>query len=994
MSRVSSPSNHQRKSPSGFREAYIPDGVSDSLALASYLKLRQEQRSPHPQNGNGRQLFEDYHFDENASAEEDFFPEADSDRALAFADNLENLSELDYKAMRLLVHTSVHEKEVAQSKVSGLENEIYRLKDLTIRYTSPSTWKLPVTIVKLNTARVAGRKAKMFHVWKEKALRHKLAAVFSESQRYMLKVARKNILKARQNHICRAFQKWLLQVRHLNDTIMGFEKKTALRHNFYRLKTAFKFMRTRRVQRQTLRHMNRILRAVQFRSCFSHWRRLTCGYYRTRLLQFHHVSTVSGLVQARLQTRRQVQRAFHLWAAGARDQRHRLSLTSLTRRCFNNLIRKYANPVSYAFGHWRRVATVLHAKLQAALTLWTDGVHKTRRHALRLAVRKWKGHCVRFNFVTKRIAAYLSGRCQLNLRDAFNRLAAAQTAHLRSTLRERTNRWVRRFFQSVDRANELTVRNVLAVRFWHWHHATHAERTTTRFRGELEDMHAVLIRTRSDLQQEIAMKRAAEEAARHREAHLHSRLVSSRFRMLSKIVGSMLHRQTAKAFRSWTLFTRYRAHQEELAARQLQHHRQRVQATVQRWAAFTGTANLSSAFCRWKTTVDQMVHCDDMAHRRERRVSQRVLQGWQQLVHDNQLQRRCIKRMMRRKHLAVVGLAWERWTRKVARIRLTCKTFVKHLLGRRRNCIYQSFHRWRHVTKSQALYEERVARSQLEDSERHLTLRLHWSRLLLGLDLHHRAKRQSVQLVIDKILNRVRDGFHRWNRFADRQTKLRSVCLRMMRRYAHSLNKMHFLYFARWKAIVWDYQKIQYQDVQEQLADAHARIVNITEQQLVLESHSEKLHAHNERADRIARTLYHQVHRMLSSRRLYGAVRLVFDTWKQHHEFIKRCKHRLRQYFLRSHATAAMLEKGAAFRTWVVAMEALRREEREDDLTEQHARKLMLHKYFALWQTYRTVRRMKMMVSWLVPDVQSLRQDPSVISLTAFPSLFVCAHSP
>jgi hypothetical protein len=960
-----SPSRYLRSAsePAEIHEAYIPDEVTDSLALHSYLKLRHEQRSPHNQSVRGRELYEEFRFDENGSAEEDFTEEINSDKSLSFTDHLDSISELDYKAMRLLVHTSVHEKEIAQSKVTALDNEIARLKAMTLRYTSPSTWKLPVAIVKLYSARVTGRKTKLFNVWKAKTLKQKLAAVFSERQQYLLKVARRNILKVRQTFVCRAFQRWSLQVRHAAEALVSYETKTTDRHKTYLTRALFKRMRGRRLQRQTLRQMNRILRAVQYRFCFAHWRGMTTAYYRTRLLKLQQTTSVASIAQALVQSRSQLKNAFAVWATGARGQRNRQKLASLTHRCFGHVIRRHANPLVYAFQRWRHVATVLFGKLRTGLIVWTEAVRKTTRHAQRLAMRKWREHCVRFKVVTKRIAAYLAAKGQLSVREGFNRLVAAQSAYLRGKLKERTEQWVRKFFQSADATNELTCRSVLSKRFHHWHHATHTERNTTRFQGELEQIHAALVRTKSDLHQEASRKRAADEEAQRREAHLHSHLVKSRFRGLGKIIGSMLHRQTAKAFRSWGSFCKWQIYQQDMAARQLQHHRKQAQATIQRWAQYTGNCNLSTAFSRWRTVVHQMGSVAVMVLRRERVIAKRVLHGWQVHVHENHVQRRCIKRMVRRKGLAAVGLAWETWTRRVAKLRQTCKTFVKMLLNKRRNSVQLSFRRWRHAVSGQVLHEEKTNRARLEEAERALTLRLHWSHFQLGVEMFRRDKRHMIQIVVGRILSRVRSGFDKWFHFSQRQSKLRSICIRMTRHYAHSLGKQHFLAFARWKAVVWDYQKVCYQDLQEQLADAHDRIVNITEQQLVLESNSQHLRAHNERADRIARTLYHQVHRMLSSRRLYGTVKLVFDTWKQNHEFIKRCKLRLKQYLIRSHATAATLEVASAFRSWVVVVQALRRGEEEMDTAARHARMLTLHRYFALWQTYRTVRRMQMMVS-------------------------------
>jgi hypothetical protein len=548
------------------------------------------------------------------------------------------------------------------------------------------------------------------------------------------------------------------------------------------------------------------------------------------------------------------------------------------------------------------------------------------------------------------------------VREAFQRLAAAQTAYLKQKITHGVERWMRRFFLSFDTAHELNCRNVLSSRFRHWHHATHAQRHTTHFRGKLEDLHASLVRTTSNLQEEMARKRAMEEEAARTQASLRASLMKSRLRVVNKIVGIMTHRQAARGFRSWALYCKWHAHQQELRERALSEHTQRAQRTMLRWLKRTSTLNLSTALHIWHLAVSQMGRADTMLRRRHKVMYKRVFAGWQEMVRENQLQRRCIKRMIRQKQYAQVAAAWDTWTSKVRKLKQTCKTFIKLLLSKRRDSCMYAIRRWRHNAQEQVLYEERDNRARLEEAERQLTLRLHWSHFQLGVEMFRRDKRHMIQLVVNKIQARVRDGFDRWFHYSQRMSKLRSICLRFLTHYAHSLGKQHFLAFARWKAAVWDYQKICFAELQDQLADAHQRIVTITEQQLVLEGNSEHLRRHNERADRIARTLYHQVHRMLSSRRLYGTVRLVFDTWKRQHEFIRRCKTRMMQYFIRSHATVNTLEMAAAFRTWVVAAHAIQKEENEMKLATDHANRLVLHRFFARWQTYRSVRRMQMMV--------------------------------
>lgn len=911
-----------------------------------------------------KEPFEDFRFEDNGSYEEPLAePSSPGNQSLIFTENLTEVSELDFKAMRLLVHTSLHEKEQANAKLSLLEDEVVQLMKTTDRYRSDGNWRLPLAIIRYDLVTHFSRKQRLFNVWKNKVMLYHRKKFTTEKVKFTLLVARRNILKVRLLHLSRAFNHWNLQDKYAREAVESYGAKTADRHHRFLLQTVFKVMKSRRMQKHTLRRLNRIARVVLFRKCLAHWKHCVSEYYRFHFRQLKQATTLSVAIQSVAGRRQSTQQAFARWSRTARADQLRSKLSQLANRRFDDLLGKYINPVHQAFSQWKQLTGSVYSNLTLAATVWTDAHRKCSRFLVRKALLTWKTKCDHFRAMTHRIALYFGKQGTQAMRDAFNRLAAAQQEHLRWQVKLGVDRWMRQFLRTVDTSNELNCRNVLSARFRHWHHATHAERHTTQFKGQLRELHGSLQRTKSNLQQEMDHKKELQQKNQQTELHYRGRLVSSKLHFMGKIVANMQHAGLMKGFRQWLQF--YHSHKQEdlLCTMELAERTKRVHGTLLRWFKRVGEMNLQIALQMWKFHCRRKTNLNSLRKRCQTSVLRSIFQRWKKAAHKQKLQKWVLTRLSRDKRNALAHLAWDTWARKVTLLKNKCESVLRLVNAKASNQSRLAFGLWRKGITDETLRWERNNRQRKEEDERMLTLRLYWCQFQFGITQQRAENRYVIQLVVSKLMSRMRDGFDRWYQSAKRLTRLRNVYVNLTRVYAHTLGKLHLLCFAKWKAVVWDYQKISYQDIQKKLADAHERIVTITEQQVSLETSASHLRAHNERADHIARTLYHQVHRMLTSRRLYGMVKLTFNCWKQNHELMRSLKNRLKQYFIRANANTATLQLASAFRTWVVAIHVTVREEHASKLKQQNAEHLVLRRTFDRWQTFRSLQRMQMMVT-------------------------------
>lgn len=911
---------------------------------------------------NRKELFEDYRFEESASFEEELEKSDRSENSLIFTENLTEVSELDFKAMRLLVHTSLHEKAQAQAKLSIVEDEVSRLMKLTAKFTSSSNWALPLAIIKKGNIKMFRQKQRCFQNWKDKMIAYRISKLMLVQRGFTLKLARRNILKVRLMHLSRAFNRWTLQIKHAVEAIESYGIKVASNHKSFLLQMAFNAARQRRVRRQTLRQLNRVARAVLFRKCLSRWKQHVSDHYRQHYFELKQAAAFSAAVGSVVVSRQSTKQAFLHWAAWARADRMRSKLSQLCTGRLGQLVGKYVDPVHHAFQQWKQLTTSVYTNLQLATAVWHDAHRKSARFLARKALQTWKDKCGRFRTLTTRIAHYLAIQRAGALRGAFNKLLAARQEHMRTLVKEGVDRWMRQLLRTIDTSAELTCRNVLSARFRHWHHATHTERHATQFKGQLQELHGSLQRTKSSLQEEMAHKKELQQKAHQSERQSRERLVSSKFRYVDRVVTNILQAGKSRGFRAWLRYYHWHQQQESVAETELTERTKRVHGNLIRWLKHIGEANLQFALHTWKFHCRRANKLSHMENNRHLSLCRQVYQRWKRSVSENKLQRKVLKRMFRDKRHAMAHLAWDTWVKKVNHIKNKCKSIIKLMHAKRRGLFRIAFGRWSKGIADESLRWERDLRQRKEEAERVLMLRLYWNQFRFGLSQQRSDNQSVVQMVVAKLMSRMRNGFDRWYQSAKRLTRLRNVCLNLTRVYAHTLGKRHLLCFAKWKAVVWDYQKIGYEDIQRKLAEAQARIQAVTEQQLCLETSAAHLRAHNERADRIARTLYHQVHRMLSSRRLYGMVKLTFNLWKQNHELMRRLKLRLKQYFIRAKASAATQQLASAFRSWVVATHVLAREETARKLKQKNADYLLMRRSFDQWQAYRMLRRMQMLV--------------------------------
>ena len=281
-----------------------------------------------------------------------------SEHSLSFTENVADITDMDFKAMRLLVHTSVHEKDLAVSKMNGLEDEITHLQRLAMKYQSPERYKLPLSIVRADITRHCKRqindKFRGFNVWKSKLVAFQQLVQAKTKEKLILKLARRNILKARLVQVSKAFARWNALNKCAQQYSVFNERRVVALLRLRIQRTTFAIMKLRLSRRRGVQHLVRIGRNCAYRKFLTRWKQFSSNSYRKQLQCLSRGCSLGDVTRSLKIRRDKLRHRFATWVAFTKADQARTSLTKMTNQArtslfkltshrLNDFINKYVN---------------------------------------------------------------------------------------------------------------------------------------------------------------------------------------------------------------------------------------------------------------------------------------------------------------------------------------------------------------------------------------------------------------------------------------------------------------------------------------------------------------------------------------------------------------------------------------------------------------------------------------------------------------------------
>ncbi|KAJ1438366.1 hypothetical protein B484DRAFT_211384 [Ochromonadaceae sp. CCMP2298] len=867
---------------------------SRSASPASYRQMRQAESStsealfPASAHTNASEQ-EDRSYEE----EDEFRSSLASDHTLDFADEIEDLTTMDFKAMRLLVLTARHAKDLAVERAAALEMQMSKV-------AGSEKWNVAFTIVRRAISNYISDKFRAFHRWKHAVLGYHIHIQLNKHNSLVLKLALKSANKSHTMARAKAFTRWVL--------------------NSHRAREGASF------SLQKIKRCRRILCLGWCRRAIAQWRQFVGAGYQQRLKS---ATLKAFLNRGQRSIREKKQQAVARWRGAVMG----MKLKGMVNKRVVEVMRRFCSKEHDAFELWRRLVFVDMPKMQKVTGRFFELLSKCGIYHTRRAFNSWRSRVQGMIKCARKALEYMDNNVQWRMKAAFTcwtgllrqhdklqAMGAATTAQ---------NRLKRQFLLSAGLKHRTACRSSLASRFHYWTFVTQAE----RFTHKVQQVHDFKIRGMEAQQEEMAQERA----------HMQQQLVDSKLKSVGRIIHTMLIAAVAKGFKQWLHVHRWHAHREAIHSVVLIDKRRRAQATLVRWMHRTHMVSLSFAMALWRFISTKESLADQILLRQRTRTFRTILQGWREVFRKRTLQRRVLRRMWRAFTEDLKGMAWEVWASKVRHLDAVSRQMGRLVVRKRAAFVRLAVNRWKGILLSNKKVGQQTRINSFERKHQKLCLRMEWQHWRSAFKIVRSKKQHVKQLVINKITQIIRHYLSRWHRQAVFLTRLQKACKELLLASLRATGRAQALAFSRWKFFVLEHTR------------AHLR--SFTERHDQLQMNEQHLRGHNERADRIARTLYTQVNRMLVNRRTTYLLKSTFGAWKEDHLTKQHIKTRFRRFLLQSTASVETKELASAFRTWNVHAHHLMRDEEIIAHMHQTHREHLRRNTFVQWRSFtRTYR--------------------------------------
>ena len=782
-------------------------------------------------------------------------------------DKSAHMTETDFKAMRLLVRTSLREKQQAQQRALDLERRIHEgrgelnrlstsLNKLNATYVASSRWRLPVHVLLLALQRWCTLRLRLFHRWKAQVVGARMGSLQCAGRMAVLRQARRNLLKARALCMGRAFCTWRGCVAFLEGQDQAATRAVQLARRAHSLRRSLRAMHIHCQLPRRLGRMMMCMRTYTLRAGFSRWRHYHGIVGRTANLRLRQQLALQGAVAASVIAQAALRRCWKLWAAGTRRMGLELQLGQWACRKLQNAFKRHLSPTARAFAYWRAAAFGSWAKAQQALYVCERVLRKTHQFQKQRAFNRWRLRTSMFYSVVHRAALRLLHSGKQLQRQAFARWRRQLLHDSQQQLRSSIRRWRDQFLFARCLVDQRGSSAAVRSRFRQWALYTQAACMRAGLEQQLQASQGSHGKTQAALEDTQEARLALEEQLRAAVVAERRQAMTSTLRFLCRTLLRWVDGSRARAFRKWAEL-RHTALQEEATRRELLVRNHKLLATtilhlVRRYQGLSA----AYAFRVWQTKVLRTSAQDTALAALRRRGVRRVFSAWMLRCHHRQLQRKMLTRLCRAASRDLKYLGWITWLRWDRRLRE-----VQRLLGRcARWTLRRALWQWREVSQWESAHEGRQSLRLSRNTNLRLLvrIRLHAWKAWVSASKAHKRHLRGV-LVSAFYGQRVGSYFSGWRARAREQTLLLRSCGAIFRSAGLTGGRAVLVAFSRWKGWVLRVHRDAVRDMQVQLSAATQQITSITQQQLVLEGDTAQLRRHNERADRVARLLYQQV---------------------------------------------------------------------------------------------------------------------------------------
>lgn len=596
----------------------------------------------------------------------------------------------DLVAMRVLLRMTMKEKSEVLKQNYHLDqsNKELQLRLQTLErdvnaqaliYQQSNFWRLPMLLQQNSAELVCRRKWRGFSQWKAHTLHQRLQQVLEQQRAFKLKLARKNLLKARSCATRPYFERWKqVNAGTRNHLISNYEKMQV----FNRRRMLRKLLRVLQVHRARMSSTRRILalsRRIAVRSGFRRWHHSNLQHMQFGILLY---SKFAVFHQLRLLQRRQ-QECFQRWCLLAAQDRLLSQQRHRKRDILHAVVRKWVNRRQYiSLAHWKAFVSG-QRQLARAAPLVRALRSKWIASELRVCFRSWHrkavtSHRALANLIARRLRRIEEGK----VRCCFQTWARKAFFYRRHSV----------VLHGLHRCEELLQAHVhrkldLHRCFDRWTHVIRVVAMQQLHRSAMEDLEATVQKARSHLLAESKSKKALYQQLKSLDCS--TRASVRRYCLSGPLIRVIkkLQVRLSGAFHSWRLYTVQLRLSQQLQLRQQSQLRRRMKVIVR-----------NIYYCKMRQCFQVLKHCNDLCSR-EQNVATKAIRGtlrraflkWRKCMLQGVLRLQVLRRFSRMFGRKQLGLGFAKWKVTVQRVAAHAKVLLRFWQHHRKLLLRQAF---------------------------------------------------------------------------------------------------------------------------------------------------------------------------------------------------------------------------------------------------------------------------------------------------------------